>query len=98
MPLKGLPGPGISAPACPCNAAVRIDLGSLGSTPCCGILVEGLMETLVISPVKTESNSQIKSQLFAGMKVILEVGLQDFIAVVILGLGTCLGEVGDVAC
>ncbi len=74
-----------------------IDQWSVRQAPRCGIKVERLVVTLAIGPEETESYSQVQSQSFGRMEIILEVRLQNFIAVVILSLRTGQREVRDIA-
>ena len=68
------------------DAAVRIHLGSIRQLPRGGVEIVGLVVALAVGTKETESYSQIQSQLSCRVEVILEIRLQDFIAVVILGL------------
>ena len=74
-----------------------IHQGRIRRVPRRWIKIERPMVTLAISPEEAEPYSQIQGQPPGRMEVILEIRFQDFIAVVILGLGAGLGEVGDVA-
>src|SRR5260370_38949039 len=59
---------------------------SVRELPHGGVEIVGLVIALAIGPAETESYSQVQSQSFCPMEIIQKIRLQNFRAIVIIGL------------
>src|SRR6266849_4892638 len=78
-------------------SGVRIDGRCLGRVICGRIEVENLLVALAIGSKKTYAQTQVQRQTAADSPIVLEIGLQNLVAVVILLLELRLSKEGDSA-
>ena len=72
-------------------------IGCVGRTPGCRLEVAGFVADVVIGAEEAQAKAEIQGQSWRYAPVVLDVGLQDLVAVVVLRLRGGLGEGGDSA-
>jgi hypothetical protein len=80
-----------------CHRTVCVDCRRVRRAPCPRLEVSRLVADVVISAKKAKAKTEVEGKSIGGTPVVLNVGLYDFITVVVFRLGRGLCELSDVS-